>query len=188
MFSNHFSLIFPIKRKINVADVSVEDLMIFYLNRIWCIFEFLHHWSTFFNKNRLRKRECSLWLYFFQHLSSIPKSCVFLLQHFLTDSQNSQFWLVFFFFGSLQGKEDPLVRCKALWLVSSWKVLKTTKKLPSVKRTPMFPPRQVLSHKGMTLFSRINVLETNSLHKTIWYTWLFIRECFRLVPCVVSLH
>ena len=93
---------------------------------------------------------------------------------------------------------SSLVRCKErkiLWfvarhcgLVSSWKVLKTTKKLPSVKRTPMFPPRQVLSHKGMTLFSRINVLETNCLHKTIWYTWLFIRECFRLVPCVVSLH
>ena len=29
--------------------------------------------------------------------------------------ERSQFCLIFFSFGSLQGKEDPLVRCKALW-------------------------------------------------------------------------
>ena len=177
MLSNHFSLIFPIKRKINVADVSIEDLMIFYLNRIWCIFEFLHHWSTFFNKNRLQKRECSLWLYLFFLDFSICQVCQNLVYFY-----SNIFWQIPKI-PNFDSSFSSLVRCKErkiLWfvarhcgLVSSWKVLKTTKKLPSVKRTPMFPPRQVLSHKGMTLFSRINVLETNSLHKTIWYTDTF---------------
>ena len=63
VFSNHFSLIFPIKLKIHVADVTIEDLMFFcqislYLNRSWCIF-----WISasligrpFLNKNCLQKK------------------------------------------------------------------------------------------------------------------------------------
>lgn len=61
-------------------------------------------------------RQSPLVVNLFQHLSSVPKFCVFLLlQHFLKDSQITNFDSSFFSFGLLQGKEDPLVRCKALW-------------------------------------------------------------------------
>ena len=128
--SQPFSLIFPIKLKI-VADASIQDLIIFLPNLIVpkliklnlkFLLNFCIIGRLFFNKHRLQKTECSctrpavaFGCNFFQHLSSVPKSRVFLLQHFLKDSQIPNFDSSFFSFGLLQGKEDPLVRCKALW-------------------------------------------------------------------------
>ena len=162
-----------------------------YLNRSWCIF-----WISasligrpFLNKNCLQKKGMQPLVVFFFSICQVFQNLVYFYSNILWQIRKIP---------NFDSSFSSLVRCKErkiLWfvarhcgLVSSWKVLKTTKKLPSVKRTPMFPPRQVLSHKGMTLFSRINVLETNSLHKTIWYTWLFIRECFSVGSWGVSLH
>ena len=61
-----------------------------------------------------------------------------------------------------------------------------TKKLPSVKRTPMFPPRQVLSHKGNDMSSRIDET-TKQRNKQFAQKHLIHMACYNRMFSVGSL-